>query len=217
MGLTKATIKNLDTNEVIQCLFNPTEYSIAKTNNWEPKNVVGKNVPKMDFTGGGSRTLSLELFFDVFEQQGADVRTHIDKLWKLTAIDENLKNQETNRSRPPMCLFQWGGTWTFQAVMTSLSVRYVLFRQDGTPVRAIASVTLQEASDEKDLPGTNPTSGSIQPGRKRREVRPHDTLALIAHEEYGDPGKWREIAGENGIDDPLSIRPGQILSIPPLR
>jgi len=215
MGLTKATLTNVDTNDKIECLFNPTEYTIAKANSWQPKPVVGKNVPKLDFTGGGSRVLTVELFFDVYEQTGADVRDHVNKLWKLTMIDERKKNRETKRSRPPLCIFQWGGHWTFKAAITNLSVRYTLFRQDGTPVRAVASVTLQEAEDESEQPGTNPTSFA-PPGRRRREVRPHDTLAIIAFEEYGDPGMWRRIAEANAIDDPLGLRPGQVLAIPPV-
>lgn len=215
MGLTKATLTNVDTNDKIECLFNPTEYTIAKANSWQPKPVVGKNVPKLDFTGGGSRVLTVELFFDVYEQSGADVRDHVNKLWKLTMIDERKKNRETKRSRPPLCIFQWGGHWTFKAAITNLSVRYTLFRQDGTPVRAVASVTLQEAEDESEQPGTNPTSFA-PPGRRRREVRPHDTLAIIAFEEYGDPGMWRRIAEANAIDDPLGLRPGQVLAIPPV-
>jgi len=215
MGLTKATLTNLDTNAKIECLFNPTEYTIAKSNTWQAKPIVGKNVPKLDFTGGGSRTLSLELMFDVFEEKGADVRTQIDKLWTLTMIDEAKKSSQTNRSRPPLCLFQWGGNWHFKAAITSLSVRYTLFRQDGTPVRAIATVSLEEAADETDQPGTNPTSFS--PSRmKRREVRPKDTLALIAFEEYGDSSKWRPIAEANNIDDPMDLEAGQVLAIPGL-
>lgn len=215
MGLTKATLTNLDNNQKIECLFNPTEYTIAKTNTWQAKPIVGKNVPKLDFTGGGSKTLSVDLLFDVFEKSGEDVRTHIDKLWALTMIDEAKKSSQTDRSRPPLCLFQWGGNWHFKAAITSLSVKYTLFRQDGTPVRATATVSLEEAADENDQPNTNPTSYSPSRAR-RREVRPKDTLALIAYEEYGDSSKWRPIAEANSIDDPMDIEPGQILAIPML-
>lgn len=216
MALTKATLTNLDTNEKIQCLFNPNEYTIAKSNAWEAKPVIGKNVPKMDFTGGGARTLTVELFFDVYEKSGQDVRTYVNKLWDLTMIDERQKNPVTERSRPPFCLLQWGGNWHFKAVITNLSVRYTLFRQDGTPVRAIANLTLQEAEDDTDLPGTNPTSHA-EPGYRKRVVQPHDTLALIAYQEYGDSSRWRPIADANKLTDPTSIETGQVLSIPPLR
>lgn len=216
MSLTKATLTNVDTNEQISCLFNPTEYTIAKSNTWQARGVVGRNVPKLDFTGGGSRTLNVELMFDVFEESGADVRTHIDKLWTLTMIDEARASSETNRSRPPLCLFQWGGNWHFKAAVTSLSVRYTLFRQDGTPVRAIATLTLEEASDDNDQPGTNPTSYALA-GMRRREVKPRDTLAIIAYQEYGDSAKWRSIAEANQLDDPMDIYPGQLLAIPTLK
>lgn len=215
MALTKATITNLETKDRIDCLFNPTEYTISKTNSWKQGRVVGKNVPKVEFTGGEARTLSMELFFDVFETPGADVREHIDKLWKLTLIEKKTMDRKTKRARPPLCLFQWGGHWHFKAAVTSLNVRYTLFRQNGTPARATASISLKEAEDPSTQPGTNPTSFGL-PGYKRRQVQPHDTLGLIAFEEYGNPNHWRAIAEANAIDDPQSIRPGQVLAIPPL-
>lgn len=214
MGLTKARITNKETKDTITCLFNPTEYTISKQNAWQSKPVVGKNVPKLDFSGGGAKTLTMDLFFDVFEQDGKDVGDQIKKLMALTLIHPKPKNDKTKKSRPPMCIFQWGPHWSFTAVVMDLKVRYTLFREDGTPVRATASITLQEAEDDTQKKKQNPTSYS-EGGARRREVRPRDTLAIIAHEEYGDPTRWRDIASANGIDDPLSLRPGQILTIPP--
>jgi len=215
MGLTKATLTNLNNNDTVEVLFNPTEYTLAKTNNWASKPNVGKNVPKRDFTGGNSRKLDMELFFDVFEKKDADVRDHVNKVFALMMIDEAKKNPKTKKARPPLCLFQWGGNWSFKAAVTNLSVRYTLFRDTGIPARATAKITLEEAEDETEQKGTNPTSFA-EPGRRRREVRPQDTLALIAYEEYGDPNKWRRIADDNRLDNPFALRPGQVLSIPPL-
>lgn len=211
--MEKVTIRNLDTNEELKCLFNPTEYTVAKSINWSPRRQAGQDMGQVDFTGGSPRTLTVELFFDVFEDKNADVRTHVNKLWALAMVEEGKRNPKTQRSRPPECLFEWGSTWSFKATVTSLSVRYTLFRPDGTPVRATASVSLQEADDEPQ--GQNPTSRS-QPGMKSREVRPHDTLAYIAFEEYGDATQWRIIAEANDILDPLVLRPGQVLTIPRL-
>jgi nucleoid-associated protein YgaU len=33
---------------------------------------------------------------------------------------------------------------------------------------------------------------------------------------YGDSTKWRSIATANGVEDPLALRPGGLLSIPRL-
>jgi LysM repeat protein len=215
MSLTKATITNLYSNEKLTCLFNPTEYTIAKTNTWQSKPVVGKDVPKLDFTGGGARTMTVELMFDVFEQPGGDVRAHTEKLSKMTLIDQSKKNKKTKKARPPYVLFEWGENWQFKAAITSLSIRFTLFRSNGVPVRAIASVTLQEAVDENEKKGTNPSSYA-EPGMKRRMVRMGDTLAGIAHEEYGSPTQWRLIAQANQIYDPMTIQPGQVIAIPRL-
>jgi nucleoid-associated protein YgaU len=215
MGLEKLIIENAKTGQKIKCLFNPTDYTIAKTNNWKTKDNVGKNVPQVDFTGGGARSLSMSLLFDVLEQKGADVRDHINQLWQLTMIDEAEKNSKTHRARPPFCHLTWGQHWSFKAAITSLSVKYTLFREDGTPVRATADVKFQEVEDEADKAGTNPTSYA-EAGQKRRIVEPRSTLAQIAFEEYGDPKYWRAIAEHNRLVDPLDIHPGQVLSIPPL-
>ena len=47
-------------------------------------------------------------------------------------------------------------------------------------------------------------------------VRRGDTLAAIAHVEYNDPGEWRRIANANDIDDPMSLKPGMKLLVPPI-
>lgn len=214
MQPTKATIRNLDTGETIKCLFNPTEYTIQKSNNWRPQPVKGKNVPKLEFGGGGSRTMTFELLLDAFEK-GGDVRQSVEKLWKLTMLEPKNKNKSTDRARPPIILFQWGGNWEFKAVVTSLSVRYIMFGETGKPTRAVANISLQEASDESEQPGTNPTSYA-KPGYKLRETKAKDSLQLIAFEEYGDPNLWRRIASENSIDNPFALEAGTVLSIPPL-
>jgi nucleoid-associated protein YgaU len=216
MGLEKLIIQDAEHPEKrLTCLFNPTEYSIAKTNNWKTKDNVGKNVPQVDFTGGGARNLSMNLFFDVLEQKGADVRTHVNQLWALTMIDETKKNTKTHRARPPFCQLTWGHNWTFKAAILSLTVKYTLFREDGTPVRATADVKFQEVEDETTKKGTNPTSFS-EPGYRRRILNPRDTLAMIAFEEYGDSALWRVLADYNRIEDPLDLAPGSAMSIPPL-
>jgi nucleoid-associated protein YgaU len=216
MGLEQLIIQNSEKpDKKLTCLFNPTEYSIAKTNNWKTKDNVGKNVPQVDFTGGGARTLSMTLFFDVLEQPGADVRKYVDQLWELTMIDETKKHTKTKRARPPFCHLTWGQHWTFKAAMLSLTVKYTLFREDGTPVRATAEVKFQEVEDQAQQKKTNPTSYA-EPGRRCRVLKPRDTLALIAYEEYGDPNYWRVLADYNHLDDPLDLRAGEILAVPPL-
>jgi hypothetical protein len=218
MALEKLKVQNLNTKAWITCMFNPTEYSISKTNNWKEDKQTGKNVPKFDYGGGGPKTLTMQLFFDCFEEKGKDISKELNELWKLALVDKSKRPpHDDKRARPPLCFVQWGQHWEFTAAVTSLKVRYSLFREDGRPVRATADVTFVEALDDKqkESRGTNPTSYA-EPGHRRREVAPHDTLAWIAYEEYGDSALWRAIAEANQIDDPLGLKPGQLLAIPPV-
>lgn len=211
---SEATIKNLDTGETIECMFRPKEYSFKKTNSWESGLVKGKNVPKVEFKGGQAMTLDMELFFDTYEA-GEDVRTkYTDKIWKLMLINPNTKDKG-HKGWPPQCEFRWGQTWSFKAVITSLSQKFILFLSDGTPVRSTMTVSFQQAAEEGKYPGQNPTTMSV-PGYKTRNVRQGETIDWIAFDEYGDPTLWRFLANANNLENPLQLEIGQILAIPPL-
>ena len=210
----KAFLTNVETNERIPCLFNPTEYTLTKSNSWSPVTVVGFNVPPTEFTGGKPTTMKLDLFFDTYEMD-RDVRDYTDKVLRLAKISRDTVDASTKRGRPPRVMFNWGKVFSFQAVITSLSVRYTLFKSDGTPVRAMVNVGLQECKDAEVHPGQNPTSRGA-PGHTVHVVRPGDTINLVAAKEYGDPTVWRFIAETNSLDNPMDLRPGQVLEIPPL-
>ena len=64
----KALIRPLegDTTE-IHCLFNPKEYSIAKSNKWSVPPAKGKNLGEYEFGGGDPAKMTLTLMFDTYE------------------------------------------------------------------------------------------------------------------------------------------------------
>ena len=74
-------------------------------------------------------------------------------------------------------------------------------------------MSFQQFEDEGNLAPQNPTSGTPNPGQIRR-LESGQYLDTIAEDIYGDPSRWRTIADANGIDDPLALRPGQIVVIP---
>jgi hypothetical protein len=218
--LAKAVIKMIEGDMVsVECLFNPKEYTFAKTNSWPKDAKAAADQPVMNFGGGNPATLSMDLMFDTYQNartggQSKDVRTaYINDLWKMMFVDKNLAEKKKNKQgRPPKVQFIWGKAWSFEAVMTSLSVTFTLFLPDGTPVRATAKVTFQQVKDTKDLP-QNPTSGGIA-GQRLWTVREGDRLDLIAHDEYGDTSRWRLIADANDIHDLRTLVPGRTLVIP---
>lgn len=212
--MEKAKIVNVDTKEEIVCLFNPSEYTLVRNNTWTQKPVKGENVPNLEFGGGSSTTLSMQLFLDT-STTGGDVRDTTKKVRKLMDVDTSAKDMTSVKGRPPLVEFQWGRIWTFKAVITQLTEKCTLFRDDGIPIRATLDVTFLQAKDAGVYPAQNPTTMGTT-GYKQWTVRDGDTIDWIAYSEYGDSKMWRFIADVNGLDDPSRLRTGQKLSIAPL-
>jgi hypothetical protein len=213
--LVKATITNLDTNDSIECLFNPKEYTFSKSNNWSQSKTKGKNVPKLEFNGGNPTDLKVQLFFDTYES-GEDVRKkYTNAIWELAMVNKQKADPKTKKSQPPKCEFRWGSMWSFKAVLADITQKFTLFLPDGTPVRATLDVTFRQTEDEGLFPKQNPTSGGM-PGHRTRIVKAGETLDWIASQEYGEARHWRYIAEINRIDNPFQMKPGTVLQLPPL-
>ena len=207
----------------IEVLFNPNAYSISKSVSWSAATGAGnaagqtdrrKNAPALQFGGGQSRTLSLELFFDTTEETDdakKDVRSLTNNIVKLTRIVRDLDPQ-----RPPVCVVSWGketppgSDFPFTGVVSQLTQRFNLFMADGRPVRATLTVAFTEYLD--------PTKDELEndPEFTTRLVKRGDTLSSIAGQVYRDPTNWRVIAEANGVDDARRIAVGVRLNIPKL-
>jgi nucleoid-associated protein YgaU len=212
-NLTKAYLR-IEGGEQIDCWFNPSEYTITKSNKWTVKPVVGEGMPTAEFGGGDAQKLQLELLFDDADREDGDVRAVTNALFAAMAVDTAFASGK-NSGRPPTIEFGWGSTTTFKAVCDSLSVQYLLFRPNGTPVRAKATVSLLQAEPTVGKGPQNPTTRGIG-GLRTHVVRDGDSIQGIAHAAYGDPTLWRRVAEANGIDDPLRLPRGAVLSIPTL-
>ena len=216
-----AEIINEDTRESVRCSFNPKEYTFAKQNSWKSEQKAGHNVPQVTFGGGQPATLQMELHFDTYtlgRRGGAAVdvrREYTDKLWKLMLVDESRADPKSKKARPPRVRFQWGKAWSFVAVVTSLQQKFTLFDADGTPLRAVVTVTFQQLQDTAELARQNPTSGGTG-GERVWTVVEGDTLASLAYRAYGDSTRWRPIADANRLRDVRRLTPGARLAVPNL-
>ena len=213
-GPTKAYLLT-ETGDRIDCLFNPAQLEINKVNTWSGPAVAGKDAPKLVFKQGQSGTLAMTLMFDTTDT-GQPVTTYTTKLLDLMKVDADLGESvdpNSKTGRPPWVRFHWGLMVSFKAVLKSLKVTFTYFSADGTPLRASATVTLEQFSDEGQWPLQNPTSGTPHP-HTVHQVRVGETLDRIATHRYGDPTRWRVIAEANHILDPLRLEPGMLLLIP---
>jgi len=221
----KATIWNEDRTppaKVVDCLFNPTDYTFTKRNDWAAGSITGGDIPLVNFNSGGAMTLDVQLLFDTLTllAQGSDttpqdVREHTEKVLGLMKIDpQTADSAKGTPGRPPRVSFRWGRFWSFKSVITSVTHNFTLFWDAGRPVRANLSVSFQQVETEGTYPPQNPTSmGRVE---KMRIVGPGETLDGIAFSEYADSRRWRAIAEFNRLDNPLRLRVGQRLALPPL-
>lgn len=207
----------IEGGQTLTCLFNPNEYAISKANAWTVKPVVGASLPAPQFSGGHARELTLNLLFDADPSSG-DVTSATDALFAMMEVNSSLASGRTNQARPPSITFAWGTFTSFKAVCSRLNVQFTMFKPDGTPIRATAALTLIQV--EKDPRSGQGTPAAAQNPTTRAErmrvhiIRAGDSLQSIAYAHYGDPNRWRTIARENGIDDPLNLERGAELSVP---
>ncbi|MCU0484573.1 MAG: LysM peptidoglycan-binding domain-containing protein [Anaerolineales bacterium] len=197
----------------VDCMFNPFEYTVSKSNTYEEKSRNNSNVPAVEFKKGGPQSLKLSLTFDTYEKN-QDVSLITNKLWKFMESSTRQGSGEDAKVPPPEVAFEWG-VFRFVAVITQMTQKFTLFKVDGTPVRAKVEITFTQHVDVNDYPAQNPTSGG-GPIQRVRQVIAGDRLDTIAYEMYGDATKWRLIAEYNRINDPLALQPGRRLTIPQL-
>jgi nucleoid-associated protein YgaU len=209
-SLEKAEIEILNgkkKGEVIECKFNPPEYTTQKEVTYGELQATGSGASVQQFVSGRAERLSVELFFDTSEQQ-ADVRSeYLDDLDTLVEVDPELH-------APPICQFVWGDGIIFDALVESLDKQFTMFLPSGVPVRARVNVVFTEyKTSEYHQSEVDPESTDKT---KSWTVTQGDTLWLIAAREYDDPSHWRTIAQANDIQNPRGIEPGTSLELPPL-
>lgn len=216
MALEKATITNTVTAEKVAVMFNPEEYTLQRENNFAQIAVPGLSAPIIQFVHGNQQTLEMELFLDTYEshqsgsrklnQAGDDVR-------KLAGKVTDLMNIIPATHAPPVLLFTWASL-SFTCVLSRATQRFIMFKPDGTPVRARLNVTFSQYSNaELEAKEIKRETADYT---KVHVVRQGETLASIAQAVYGNPQLWRPIALRNGVDDPRSLTPGMQLAVPQL-
>ncbi|KYG02115.1 hypothetical protein BE20_51580 [Sorangium cellulosum] len=205
--LAKMRITTNTSLRPINVLFNPTEYTIAQSNQLAEIGVPGLEAPIIQFVRGNSEDLSLELLVDTTDGRGQrDARRPADQLMELARVDPELH-------APPVCTFSWGGE-ILRGVVASASRQFVLFDPDGTPRRIRVTLGVKRYRTLAEQIGD---MSRRSPDRTRTVlVREGDTLPGIAASAYGDPTQWRPIAEHNRIADPARLTPGRILTVPPI-
>jgi hypothetical protein len=213
---------SVELGETIPVMFNPTEYSLDTGANYSTIQVPGMDGPITQFIAGAQDSLTIQLLFNTYQPpvyqpeqkrtvpvpdgQMEDVTIYTAKLYGLTRIKGALH-------RPPICTFRWGSL-QFKGVVTNVHQQVTMFLESGKPVRAFVDVTFQSVLDPLLSKKASPFES---PDRtKYRTLDESSSLWLLAYEEYGDPEQWKVIAKANGISNPLDIKAGMQVLLPPI-
>lgn len=218
MALNKMTIMAYKSNKYIgkdidkmTVKINPASY----THNHQVKynNTLSQGAPNttIKFSGIIPETISFDIYFDgtgAIENNKVLVQTQI-KQFKKVCFKYNGDIHEPN-----YLIISWGSL-VFKCKLTSLNLSYTLFREDGTPIRAKASVTFEEAIDEgliaKEADNNSPDLTHLV------LVKEGDTLPLLCNDAYGDCTYYLEVAKYNKIANFRNLIPGTKLYLPPIK
>lgn len=188
----------------IPVMFNPKELTLDKSNQFAGINIPGLESPLLQFVRGESGTLTMDLFFDSYEER-KDVREYTSKVTDLMKINSELH-------APPIARFIWAD-FSFTAVVDRVNQKFTMFNADGNPVRATLTVTFKEFPTE-----VSEKARTLNSWDRTRVyvVKQGDSLWQIAHAEYGKRELWRAIARINHIENPRKLEIGKEIIIPSL-
>lgn len=181
----------------IPSMYNPNELSFTKSVGWSDDSVgCETDYPALQFTAGQAITLSVELFFDKYEQAG-DVRDEVTRLIHLCEIQEISGSEK----RPPRVQLVWGDAnplvkgKTFAGVIESAQAKYTMFLNNGTPCRASVTVSIKQA----DVVGTQTQTFDSEGNAKSVRTYTVNSAAELSN----IPGGYQQVIKDG--KDPSSI------------
>ena len=174
----------------VEAQYNPKELQIDGQIGWKPQGAIAEHInPErpMEFTGMQPESVKIELMFDAYEDDGKDGdNSVVEKVAMLRQLASariaNLKTKAAKSSpsqRPSYCVATWGTQAAFRCVIDSISVKYLMFAPDGTPLRATVTLGLKSGkrplSNEGDTAFERASMAKLEEKRqaleKTREVR----------------------------------------------
>ena len=178
MALEKATLifsEKKDKNRDIEFMFNPTELKFSRSMNIEQSEGSRSNLGanKTSFKHPNPYQLIISnIILDTYENSKKD-RNVLKPLKKFTDAITYVKEGETEKpgekssegKRPPIYIFTWGTNAYLRCFIKSCNFRITMFLADGTPVRAIVDLTLEQADETTP----KPTQETPNVHKKQRE------------------------------------------------
>jgi LysM repeat protein len=181
---------------------------------------IGGEKSAAKYGGTASNELRLEFYLDNTHTVAGNTMQGIPVPDQLGLLLTTVHKMDGENHKPYYLKIAWGSAeifgeqrTTFDCLLKSLDVQYVLFKPDGEPLRAKVSATFVEhIADEKRV---------NQEGKKSPDLThtytmtPADRLWLMTHKNYGQPAPLLQVTRANNLTSFRQIPPGTHIVLPP--
>jgi hypothetical protein len=155
MTLEKVKLIPVD-NEAskIEFMFNPSELKFSRSVNIEQsegsRTKSGQNKTSFKHPNPYQLTIS-NIILDTYENSQGK-QSVLEPLKPFTDAVAYVKEGKAKAKRPPIYLFSWGTNVYLRCFVKSCNFRLTMFLSDGTPVRAVVDLTLEQVDDSTPKP-----------------------------------------------------------------
>ena len=188
-------------------MFNPEQWQLQESVSHNTERPIGGEANRARYNGRNRNKLAFDLTVDGTGASGEKREVLADIAALKTIIGFNGDEHRTNR-----LLIIWGSQ-VFSGVNESISVKYTLFRADGTPLRAVVSLSFIEDKEPfTALKKLNLMSSDLT---HRRLVTDNARLDLMCYYIYDDTPFHVNVAEVNDLTSLRELPVGKELIFPP--
>jgi len=157
---------------------------------------------KLDFTLDNTGTIEGNIL------NGTEIKDQVDKLLNV------VYRMQGEAHKPAILKIQWG-LFTFDCILATLDINYVLFKPNGEPLRAKVSASFtQYVEPKKRVAKEDKHSPDLF---RSVRVADGDTLPLLCYKSYGDPALYMQVAYYNELVSVRKLRTDDELGFPPVK
>jgi len=202
-----------DADDQFEALINPESYTLQyKLKFSEGAQGQGTSGAQLKYEFTEPEEITFEFLFDNTGIIDGQPRANISD--DLKRFKDVLIAYKGDSHEPRHFKLVWGENSIFKGRVTEVSINHKMFKPDGTPIRAVATVKFKSSIEEqKRAARENRSSPDLTHIRK---VKFGDTLPLMCYSIYGDPKYYLQVAEVNGISNFRQLKPGTDIFFPPI-
>ncbi len=192
-----------------EAMFNPESFSIDTQIKYCTEESPGSTSSPAKFRNIEPRTFSLDLLI-----YGTGASGEKREVLAEIALFQACVGYYGKIHRPSYLVVSWG-LFVYHCVLVSYSVNYKLFRQNGTPLRAVISASFKEFRPKLLESLINQKSSPDLTHYHQNAAG--DQLFMISQDTYESPQYHVHLAEFNELDTLRSLNIGEQLVMPPLK